>query len=141
MKKEKVHTVPGYWDGPIEGVANYLEVPHRFNSVFDEEEDEYLVEYELQKISEEEFELIIKSWIMWLNWNNKTNKTTLEFDSHPVLPDDRNEYESIEQKITKLSQENDSIKFKIKGAFLRIGSEHHDFEVIWEPNDKSKSVY
>lgn len=49
MKYEKIHTVHEYWDGPIEGVANYKGEPHKFKLLFDETKDDFSTDYELQK--------------------------------------------------------------------------------------------
>ena len=134
MKYEKVHTVNDYWDGPVEGVADYQGKPHKFNLLFDENEDDYSTDYELQKISTKEFDLIILSWSLWIKWKNKKDKTKEEIDSHPVLPKDKKEREIIEAQLKKLTESRDSTKFKVKGFFKRLGSEHHDFEVHWKTN-------
>ncbi|MBO0593993.1 hypothetical protein I2486_21545 [Cellulophaga sp. E16_2] len=135
MKYEKVHTVNDYWDGPIEGVADFQGKPHKFKLLFDENEDDYSTDYELQKISVKEFDLILQSWSLWIKWNNKDDKTKEEFDSHPVLPTDKEKREKIEAQLKGLTESNDSNKFKIKGYFNRLGSEHHDFEVHWKVNE------
>jgi hypothetical protein len=137
MKYEKVHTVNDYWDGPIEGVADFRGKPHKFKLLFDENEDDYSTDYELQKISTKEFDLILQSWSLWIKWNDKKNKTKEEFDSHPILPSDKEECEKIDAQLKKLAESNDSNKFKIKGFFNRFGSEHHDFEVNWKNDDEA----
>jgi uncharacterized protein involved in tellurium resistance len=137
MKYEKVHTVNDYWDGPIEGVADFRGKPHKFKLLFDENEDDYSTDYELQKISTKEFDLILQSWSLWIKWNDKKNKTKEEFDSHPILPSDKEECEKIDAQLKKLAESNDSNKFKIKGFFNRFGSEHHDFEVKWKNDDEA----
>tara|TARA_R110002073_G_scaffold335466_1_gene527516 strand:- start:146 stop:559 length:414 start_codon:yes stop_codon:yes gene_type:complete len=134
MEYEKVYTVNDYWDGPIEGVADYQGKPHKFKLLFDKNEDQYSTDYELQKISTKEFKLILQSWSLWIKWNNKEGKTKEEFDSHPVLPTDKEELEKIEAQLRELAESNDSNKFKIKGFFNRLGTEHHDFEVQWKTN-------
>ena len=131
MKYEKVHTVNDYWDGPLIGVADYKGKPHRFELIFDENEDDYSTEYELQQISETEFKLIIQSWNLWIKWKNKKDRTKDEQNSHPVLPEDRKEYEKIVAKLKVLTETNKFPIFKVKGYFNRIGPEHHDFEVHW----------
>lgn len=80
--------------------------------------------------------MILHSWSLWLKWNDKKDRTKEEFDSHPVLPKDRVEYENIEAQIKELAESNDSEKIQDEGTFRRFGSEHHDFEVHWIVDEK-----
>ena len=132
MKFEKVHTVNDYYDRPVEGVADYIGEPHKFKLLFDENIDEFSTDFELQKISSKEFDLIIESWSLWLKWNDKMKLTKEELDSHTVLLNDRKRYEELEFQIKELGDRSKFFRFKSKGFFNRIGSEHHDFEVKWK---------
>ena len=132
MKYERVHTVQNYWDGPIEGVADYLGVPHKYKLLFDENNNDYSAYYELKQISAKEFDLTLQSWSLWIKWNGKKHKTKEEFNSHPVLPNNRIEYEKIEDRLKKLSELNNSNKFRVKGVFNRLNSDHHNFKVHWK---------
>lgn len=83
----------------------------------------------------------MKSREMWLRWNSKTNKTSEEFDSHPVLPNDRADYEKVENELKKLSEAIDPKGFIARGTFTYIGPEQDDFEVQWEiKNDRQNSI-
>ncbi|HET6158815.1 MAG TPA: hypothetical protein VFE34_10755 [Dongiaceae bacterium] len=50
---EKVHTVHDYYDGPVSGVADVNGVPHVFEKIFSEEEDEYIDCYLVMTIDQE----------------------------------------------------------------------------------------
>ena len=122
MKYEKVHTVNDYWDGPIEGVADFRGKPHKFKLLFDENEDDYSTDYELQKISTKEFDLILQSWSLWIKWNDKKNKTKEEFDSHPILPSDKEECEKIDAQLKKLAESTDDVIFIYADAEKHVES-------------------
>jgi hypothetical protein len=134
MPIEKVYTVEDYYDRPINGVSSYLGKPHIFKLIFDISKDEYSKIYELQEISQMEFELRMKSWSLWLKWNDKKDKTPEEFESHPVLPDDQKEFKQIEERLNILLDKNKYNKFWLEGEFIRTGAEHHDFDVEWKIN-------
>jgi hypothetical protein len=38
---EKVYTVTDYYDGPKRGVADFGAIPHAYESLFDDSEDEW----------------------------------------------------------------------------------------------------
>lgn len=64
QKIETVHTVTGYWDGPRSGIANYEEVPHAYEGLFEEVTDEWSDIYWLMPIDNETFLLALEDWII-----------------------------------------------------------------------------
>jgi hypothetical protein len=50
---EAVFTVTGYYDGPRQGIANYLGAPHFYDCVFDKAKDNYSELFRLMPIDPE----------------------------------------------------------------------------------------
>ncbi|RUO38636.1 hypothetical protein CWE13_03040 [Aliidiomarina shirensis] len=80
---EKVYVENEWYDGPRLGVADVNGVPHRFKSLFDEEEDEYLSTYLVWPIEDQYLELEIEQWNIFVKWNSMYESGTVGADSHP----------------------------------------------------------
>ena len=57
---EKVYVENDWYDGPRAGVADILGQPHRFKSLFDEEDGEYMGTFLVWEIGSKELELEIE---------------------------------------------------------------------------------
>ena len=78
---EKIFCVDDSWDGwPIMGVALFMQEPHYFHCIFDEETDDWSDYYNLTSISHEVLEKVVENWNFWLHWNNDNKRIY-----HPVL--------------------------------------------------------
>lgn len=63
---ERIYTMPGYFDGPCDGIADFDGRPHAYASVFDVEQDEYNDLFELRPVDDELLQLALESWdIYW----------------------------------------------------------------------------
>ena len=80
---EKVYVESGWYDGPRLGVADIEGVPHRFISLFDEIEDQYLGTFYVWPIVASDLALEIEQWQIFVSWNAlyEAGKETVE--SHP----------------------------------------------------------
>jgi hypothetical protein len=69
IKLEKVFCVFDYWDMTIlSGVANYKNKSFYFERTYDEQKDDYEVEYELTELTDEVFITVQENWEYWLGW-------------------------------------------------------------------------
>ncbi len=80
---EKVYVENEWYDGPRAGVADVNGFPHRFKSLFDEKEDEYLGTFLLWPIEKEAVELEIEQWRIFVQWNFLYEAGEAATDSHP----------------------------------------------------------
>jgi hypothetical protein len=63
-----VLTLDDWWDGPLWGMATYGNQTCIFERVFSEEIDDYLDQYYLTPVSDEQRQQILENWREWLHW-------------------------------------------------------------------------
>ena len=83
MAYERVHTVSDYYDGPREGLADYIGTPHRYKCEWDEVADDWADTFELTPIDAETFRLAIERWHIWRTWERAFHSGQAAQDSHP----------------------------------------------------------
>jgi hypothetical protein len=92
---ERVHTVTDYWDQPRTGVADFHGVPHAYQAVFDEAEDEWSDICLLRPIDDETFHLALEGNEIFERWLHAFHAGRTSLDTHPALPEDRHRHEEI----------------------------------------------
>ena len=65
---EKVYVENKWYDGPRLGIADIKGIPHRFKSLFDEEEGEYLGTFLVWPVDNDEFDLEVEQWNIFVAW-------------------------------------------------------------------------
>ncbi|WFC40608.1 hypothetical protein [Pseudoxanthomonas sp. SE1] len=82
-RPETVHVENDWYDGPRAGVANIGGEPHRFKSLFDETDDEYLGTFLVWPLEEEVLDLEREQWQIFVAWNARYESGEVSGDSHP----------------------------------------------------------
>ncbi len=72
-----------WYDGPRAGVADVGGIPHRFKSLFDEAEDEYLSTYVIWPIGKSELDQEVEQWQIFVEWNALFESGKASTESHP----------------------------------------------------------
>jgi para-aminobenzoate synthetase / 4-amino-4-deoxychorismate lyase len=85
---ETVHTVTDYYDGPVQGVADFEGAPHAYLRRFDDAKG-YLEVFELWPIDEVTFRLALEDWSIWRRWADAFHAGLTPQETHPALPEDR----------------------------------------------------
>jgi len=116
---ETIITMTDYWDGPRSGIANFKGVPHIYESVFDEEADEWSDVFLLMPIDEGTFKLALEDWEIWLRWEQAWREGKAPLDSHPALPEDRERHEQIKPILKEQMKINPERAVKAKADFKR----------------------
>lgn len=80
---ERVYVESEWYDGPRSGIADIGGVPHRFKSLFDEEDDEYFGTFVIWPIDKDSFELEIEQWNIFVSWNRLYESGEVDTESHP----------------------------------------------------------
>lgn len=80
---EKVHVELEWYDGPRFGIADINGIPHRFKSLFDETNDEYLGIFVVWPIATETLALEIEQWEIFVEWNSRYERGEVSEKSHP----------------------------------------------------------
>lgn len=84
-----VYTVHDYFDGPLKGIADNEGIPHVYQRIFDEVQDDWSNRYYLKSISTSEFSVVLEEWATWEKWIQAFNQGLVNLESHPCLPEDR----------------------------------------------------
>jgi hypothetical protein len=80
---ERVYVENEWYDGPRAGLADIHGAPHRFKSLFDETEDEYLSTFAVWPVRREVLELEIEQWCIFVDWNTRYESGEADTGSHP----------------------------------------------------------
>ena len=87
--RERVHGVLGYYDGVLNGVADFRGQPHAFELHGDLEHE--VLTYRLAPISPETMSQFEEAWAIWLRWEQHL-PAMVDSTTIPALPQDRSRY-------------------------------------------------
>ena len=80
---EKVYVENDWHDGPQAGVADINGVPHRFRSIFNEEQDKHSNAFAVWPMTKENLALEIEQWGIFVAWNTLYESGQADTSSHP----------------------------------------------------------
>lgn len=126
---EEVFTVTDYYDGPRQGIANYIGVPHFYECIFDENKQNYSDLFRLTPLEPSVFQLAMESWSIWERWESAFRAGRANRDSHPALPEDRPRYEELERVLDSVLKTDMAKCIVRKGSFEVVGTLE---QVKWE---------
>lgn len=72
-----------WYDGPRSGLADINGQPHRFTSLFDEKEDEYLGTFLVWPVDKRTLDLEVEQWRIFIEWNALYELGQADVDAHP----------------------------------------------------------
>jgi hypothetical protein len=135
---EKVHGILGYYDGILDGVADFMGRPHAFVIEGDLEADE--PHYRLKALSASEFELFSEYWQMWRRWEDAFHGGEVRAGEPAVLPEDRPRHDEIEPRVKRALAVSADSGPCARGVFRPMASKNPErdgrwggFEVVWTP--------
>ncbi len=129
MKREKVHTVDVFWDGPMAGVADFDGKIHYFDVVEDDAElADGSLNYTLIALGDEIHQSISENIEIRASWQKAYDSGTTEIETEPALPEDRGRFEINRNKIHNYLLQNQSKAILKKGIFYQNES---GYEVEW----------
>jgi hypothetical protein len=99
---ELVYTVTEYYDGPRQGVANFMGQPHFYDCVFSEACGDYSDLFRLTPIPSQVLELAREDWAIWERWETAFHEGKVTVASHPALPEERARHEEIDAVLSKV---------------------------------------
>lgn len=137
MKYEIVYTYVWY-SGPRSGVADYKGTPHFFESDWsDFTENKEDDSFYLMPVEQSTRDLAIEQWEIWRRWEKAFHHGDTTIETHPVLPDERERYDVLENSLKQLLVMDESRSF-LRNADFRIRQDSkntykgiEDFEVRW----------
>ena len=80
---QRVYVENEWYDGPRAGVADINGLPHRFKSLFDEKEDQYLGTFIVWPIDKLELERELEQWWIFVQWKTLYETGKADTQSHP----------------------------------------------------------
>ena len=126
---ERVFTVTDFFDGPLEGIANFQGMPHAFRRMFDYQRDEYSDIYQLKPIDADTLRLALEQWGIWLRWQTAFHRGEVGQESHPALPAERDRYDQLKRILAP------ALEVPEDSALKAIGSLQDGMKMLWEPVD------
>jgi hypothetical protein len=133
-----VHVVTGYYDGVLDGIADYQGRPHRFQigSIDGVADDRY----ELTPLSEQAFAAAMETWEIWRRWEaayRAGGVPDFEVKPFPALPADRARQQELEGIVSAALTAAKAKAFRARGDFRPLlegawcGTERGALQVCW----------
>lgn len=125
--------MPGWYDGPRSGIADYLGKPHVFESLWATGGGGcWAGLFLLMPIDEETFALAMEDWTIWLRWISAFRAGEVTQDTSPTLPQDRQRHEAVVRLLGQRLEVVTERSITVRGDF-RDG----DHQVLWTPVEES----
>jgi hypothetical protein len=112
---DRVWTVHDYYDGPRSGIADVDGVPHIYQCVFDDDEDEYGDVFRVAPIAPDLLALVLEDWAIWRRFEDALHAGQVSIKDHPSLPEERARHEELKALI------GDTLSLAGDQGFLRRG--------------------
>lgn len=114
---EHVYVENEWYDGPRSGIADVNGKPHRFKSLFDEKDDEYLGTFLVWAIDADELALEQEQWQIFVAWNERNEVGTVGVDSHPGHPGTNRRWDEL---ATLLEHRRQAVPLDAKRARVEV---------------------
>jgi hypothetical protein len=135
---ERVHTVWDYYDGILDGVANFRGNPHYFSVI--RKDVDPVDTYELKEIDSVLFEAVVEQWSIYRRWEARFHASQLPVDTHPGKGGIDARYDELEIAINSGIQTLSSVPTVATGEFRPIENQpdlpkgcFRELEVLWTP--------
>jgi hypothetical protein len=136
MTPEKVHGILGYYDGILDGVADFRGSPQAF--VLDGEIDAESPRYRLKPLTPEQFALFSEYWRFWRRWEEAFHRGDVPPTTPPVLSEDRARHDEIEPVVKAALAIPEQSALAARGTFRPAAHANRErdgrwggFEVVW----------
>jgi len=117
---ERVYVENEWYDGPRAGIADVNGMPHRFKSVFDEGDDEYLGTFMVWQVDKDVVDLEIEQWRIFVDWNTLYESGQADTDSHPGLGGRNARWDEIEDLLKQSRSDMPSSAKRARAEMDRI---------------------
>jgi len=117
---EEVFTVTDYYDGPRQGVANYLGSPHFYDCIFSDQKQDFTCVYHLTPVTDQIFQLALEDWAIWKRWEHAFKSGKTGMDIHPALPEDAVRHGEIESLVADHLKTDPSKSIDRAASFLAL---------------------
>jgi hypothetical protein len=118
---EAVFTVTDYYDGPRQGIANYLGTPHFYECMFDAAKQNYSELFRLMPIDPEIFQMAMEDWAIWQRWESAFHVGTVGAETHPALPHETKRHVELKGILDKALIIDQTKAITLFGQFQVLG--------------------
>jgi hypothetical protein len=80
---KRVYVENEWYDGPRAGIVDIGGNPHRFKSLWDDDEDHYLSTFLVWPVAPDVLKAEIDQWQIFVEWNNRYESGLTDVDTHP----------------------------------------------------------
>ncbi|MCD2514992.1 hypothetical protein LQ564_01535 [Massilia sp. G4R7] len=81
---EQVYVENGWWDGPRAGIADIDGIPHRFLSLIDDAQDQFIDTFMVCPLARSVLDLAVEQWRIFIEWNARFESNQAEDRSRPM---------------------------------------------------------
>ena|SRR5437764_8595944 len=120
---ERVYVENEWYDGPRAGIADFNGIPHRFKSLFDEEEDEDLGTFMVWPVDKEVLDLEIEQWCIFVEWNTLYASGQADTGSHPGHGGRNVRWDEIQAALLQSRSDVPAWAKRARGQLTRIDRE------------------
>lgn len=128
-KRERVYGVVDYYDGVLDGVADYQGRPHAF--VLDGDADSLLPIYRLSPLSFETMTLFQEAWDIWRRWELAQAVSSANVGVVAALPEDRARHDELASLLTAQLSVPAEATLRARGAFARSPGSDPAQDGLW----------
>lgn len=114
---ETVHTVPHWYDGPRQGIADCLGQPHLFESEWRDGVDLEADTFLLMPVDLETFSLALEDWAIWRRWETAFHQGNATRETHPALPEDRLRHDQLQHLLASRLVIDPALAVRKKATF------------------------
>lgn len=109
-----------YYDGPRQGIAGYLGLPHFYDCIFSDEKQNFTSVYHLTPVSDQIFQLALEDWAIWKRWEHAFKSGKKVMDTHPALPEDAVRHSAIKTLVADRLKTDPSKSIDRAARFLAL---------------------
>ncbi|AKJ27148.1 hypothetical protein [Caldimonas brevitalea] len=122
---ERVYVENDWYDGPREGIADINGVPHRFKSLFDDDEGRYLDTFLVWPVDKQVLELEIEQWGIFVEWNVLYRSGKAATETHPGHGGRNARWDELE---ALLDQSRTAVPVQAKRAVAQLVAIHREMQ-------------
>jgi hypothetical protein len=139
MESEKVYAIWDYWDGIRSGFADFRGVPHYFEAVWNEQDEEYSPTFTLRVVNQTTLDLVLEMRRIFRAWELQFYQGQTPRSTHPALPGQDARFVELDSQIRKLLESFEVTESSVLGSFEVIeGQEplppgmYREVRVMWK---------
>lgn len=135
---EPVYVENEWYSGPRAGVAAIAGIPHRFKSMYDDDEDNFPGTFLVWPVTQENLDLEVEQWRIFVDWNTNYELGLAHVDTHPGHGGIDARWDQLEVALHTQRSNPSALARTVKAKFTaihrttRYASTGPDYALSWE---------